>query len=130
MKKGKLIWHTQHKCFYTLLGEEYDIIGAYRATREDDKLNVYTIDSDYFHETAKEMFEKLGYDLDVDVEDGEITYIKVSDSRTATYFVDFYLDDKSYYAYGFAKGHDINNPIDMEMHKAIDQQLKELRWVE
>lgn len=68
--------------------------------------------------------EQLGYTCTVD--DGDLMCeIK---KGSATYYVTFY-DDKSFETYGFAKGHDINHPIDMELNEAIQNKLKELKWI-
>jgi hypothetical protein len=63
---------------------------------------------------AKEMFEKLGYDL-------------VNDNKYITEYwnldgqaVVFYKKTKSYLSY--------KSTIDMELFKAIQQQIKELDW--
>ena len=79
--------------------------------------------------TAKEMFEALGCVIDIENEyDDNIIYKNVHGN--ANYYIDFCLIDRTYQTYGFAKGHDINNPIDIKMHKAITQQMKELGWID
>lgn len=73
-KVEQRVWHTQHRCFYKLIEEDYEIIGAFRAIRENDNKNTYSIDSDYLHQTAQTMFEALGYEYVVDTKNKRITY--------------------------------------------------------
>jgi hypothetical protein len=81
--------------------------------------------------TAKEMFEALGWvlgEMKDEYRDDIVYYQKKQGS--ATYDLDFYFEDKTYYSYGFAKGHNINCPLNVDEHKAITQQMKELGWIE
>lgn len=81
--------------------------------------------------TAKEMFKVLGWKLGKlkDDEKDYIVYYQKKDG-SAEYDLDFYLEDKSYYSYGYAKGYNINCPLSVDEHKAIHQQMKELGWIE
>ena len=81
--------------------------------------------------TAKEMFEALGWELVSTREDyrnGILYYTKTQGS--AVYDLDFYLDDKTYFAYGTVKGQNINCPLSIDEHLAITQQMKELGWID
>ena len=77
--------------------------------------------------TPKEMFNEIGYYSHDNVDDC-LTFVKKQGS--AVYYIEFYLEEFSYESYGIAKGHNINNPIDVKMHSAIAQQIKELGWLE
>ena len=69
--------------------------------------------------TAEQMFKELGYKKCVSIPgytDGSFEYIKENE-----YYVAFIRYDKSYYS---------NKFIGVELHKAITQQMKELRWLD
>ena len=72
--------------------------------------------------------EQLGYQIDYydEYPDG---FIFAKKQGSATYYVAFSTEDKSFETYGVAKGHDINHPIDMELYQAITLKLKELEWI-
>jgi hypothetical protein len=72
--------------------------------------------------------EQLGYQVDRynEYNDG---FLFSKQEGNATYYVDFSTEDKSFETYGFAKGHDINHPINMELYQAITLKLKELKWI-
>ena len=72
--------------------------------------------------------EQLGYQIDCfdEYADG---FIFSKQQGSATYYVAFSSEDKSFETYGVAKGHDINHPIDMELNEAIQNKLKEIEWI-
>ena len=76
--------------------------------------------------TAKEMFESLGF-VNYNFED-EINY------QNEDIFVRFLLSDKEYRCFsdeiinGDWERSDIS--VDIDLHKAINQQLKELGWLD
>ena len=71
--------------------------------------------------TAKEMFEKLGYELDSTHEiEGHLYFVK--DYKK----IDFDLNRKNFYKYNFISYY--RCPISVEELKAINQQVKELHW--
>ena len=77
------------------------------------------------------MFEALGWHLGKmkdEYRDDIIYYEK--NQGSARYDLDFYLEDKTFYAYGFSKGYDLNCPLSINEHLAIHQQMKELGWIE
>ena len=64
---------------------------------------------------AQEMFEKLGYFTSVKTS----LYLEISSKNNNC--INFWLDIKSY---------DCDESIiDVELHKAITQQMKELKWL-
>jgi hypothetical protein len=77
--------------------------------------------------TAKEMFEKLGWNLVYARHDDFFYSKKIGD---ALYDLIFYLEDKTYEVYCTAKEHDITYPLNANEHLAITQQMKELGWIE
>jgi len=78
--------------------------------------------------TAKAMFEKLGWKI-INAEDDDTIYYKKVKGQ-AVYYLEFHLDFASYYTYGVAKDHEINNSLNVDEHLAITQQLKELGWLD
>jgi len=76
---------------------------------------------------ADSMFNEIGYYTHDNVS-GCLTFVKKQGS--AVYYIEFYLEEFSYETYGIAKGHNINNPIDVKMHSAIHQKMTELGWIE
>ena len=79
---------------------------------------------------AQEMFEALGWELvelKEDEKDDILCYQKKQGS--ATYDLVFYLEDKTYYSYGYVHGREINCPLSLDEHLAITQQIKELGWL-
>ncbi len=76
--------------------------------------------------TANKMFYDLGYKRTEQM--GSCEFSKRQGS--VTYYIDFVEEEKAYYIYGFAKGHDINSSIDKNTHEAITQKIKELGWFE
>ena len=77
--------------------------------------------------TPKEMFNEIGYYSHDNVDDC-LTFVKKQGN--AIYYIEFCLEDFCYETYGFVKGNKVNNPIDVKMHSAITQQMKELGWIE
>ena len=74
---------------------------------------------------AKEMFEKLGYNLFEDIwHKNLITHIKDPIE------VEFDLIDKSYSVVKNEYDYFAYYNIDVEIHKAITQQMKELGWLD
>lgn len=79
--------------------------------------------------SAKEMFEKLGYELDI-ITDFEILYHMKWEIST-TYWVSFNLINKSFEC--FVNSDSPFEPsksyaIDIELLKAINKQVEELGW--
>ena len=76
------------------------------------------------------MFEALGWELGILKEDDrdDILYYQKKQG-SATYDLFFYLEDKSYYPYGYVHGRNINCPLNIGEHLAIHQQMKELGWI-
>lgn len=70
--------------------------------------------------------EQLGYTCELD--DFEDLVCKIQQG-SATYIVEFHIEDKSFQTHGYAKGHGINHPIDMELYQAITLKLKELSFL-
>jgi hypothetical protein len=81
--------------------------------------------------TAKDMFEALGWELGILKEDDrdDILYYRKKQG-SATYDLDFYLQDKTYWSYGYVHGREINCPLGVDEHLAITQQMKELGWLD
>ena len=77
--------------------------------------------------TAQDMFEALGWKLG-ERKDEYLYYQKKQGN--AEYDLDFYLDDKTYYAYGYMGDYKIRYMINAQEHLAITQQMKELGWIE
>ena len=79
--------------------------------------------------TAKEMFEKLGYEID-EQNDNEILY-KMKWEITTTYWVGFYIECKDISIFEtsdspFEPSKPFN--IDMDLLQAINKQVEELGW--
>lgn len=66
--------------------------------------------------SAKEMFEELGYEY----EPNEVNQICISNTHSDEWLW-FYLDRKTF---------EYNEEIYIELYKAINQQCKELGWIE
>lgn len=88
--------------------------------------------------TADEMFTDLGFEKDVDFLRIAIAYRKQID-KDITRMCVFYLRDKVYSVYDFHynKGFLKDNlykseyesfKIDMDLHKAINKKIEEIRW--
>ena len=79
--------------------------------------------------TAKEMFEKLGYEID-EQNNNEILY-KMKWERTTTYWVGFDIECKDISIFEtsdspFEPSKPFN--IDMDLLQAINKQVEELGW--
>lgn len=74
--------------------------------------------------TAKEMFEKLGYEKTCH-DEREIIYSIYSDNVFIAE-IEFDLQNKTFYC----MCSDIVMEVDMELLKAINQQVKELGWLD
>lgn len=72
--------------------------------------------------TAKEMFEKLGYEQDLNSE--RIRYF----NEETKYYVVFFLEYKIYTIGCSNENEDVG--INIELHKAINKQVEELGWNE
>ena len=74
--------------------------------------------------SAKEMFEKLGYEQEEI--DEQLIYTKTDVSIDVEYSIIFYLDEKTFGATtdNFAYANDIN----IKELQAINQQVNELGW--
>jgi hypothetical protein len=80
--------------------------------------------------TAREMFKALGYEYINQEDDDYFQYVKryIMDSDHILHFGKW---DKVYQSIGFirlTKNHFPHN-VEVEIHKAIHQQLKELGWL-
>ena len=73
--------------------------------------------------TAKEMFEKLGYVVGQSGKDVIVYY----DKETHGIAIDFLLEEKWY---AVSLNDSEYYPIDMQLNKAIQKQIKELQWDE
>ena len=79
--------------------------------------------------TAKEMFEELGFELNTDNEFVRSYRIKHDENFSGEDpfnwdYINFYIKDKTYNV-------DIMiGDVDIKLHKAIHQQLKELGWLD
>ena len=82
--------------------------------------------------TAKEMFEALGYKKYLNKYDKEQKkyYGYEVFFRYKKDFIEISFDclDMDYSVYGIMFGGSMAVSIDMELHKAINQQCKELKW--
>ena len=67
--------------------------------------------------TAKDMFEALGW-YKSDESNDEILFFQKKQG-SATYDLDFYFEDKTYWSYGYAHGREINCPLGADEHLAI-----------
>lgn len=83
--------------------------------------------------TAKKMFEELGYKCDE--KENIISYHlnQIVNKYDNNYGIVFNLKYNSYhtYCYGWfddGRPYDSNLCIDMQLHKAINKQIEELRW--
>lgn len=77
--------------------------------------------------TAKEMFEELGWacfeNFFADDSQSLLVYMKKNTS------ICFGLKYKTYYAYTSFQGNKFPYHINQKTHKAIHQQMKELKWL-
>jgi hypothetical protein len=71
---------------------------------------------------AKEMFEKLGYNQELDGNE----YIKYAKGSELDQEIMFNLSDKHYLCMDYITA----LTISIELHKAITRQLKELGWLD
>lgn len=72
--------------------------------------------------SAKDMFEKLGYEVDSTCEiEGHLYYCRGYTK------IDFDLIRKDFYKYNLSG---FKSPIDMKLLKAINKQIEELHWNE
>ena len=70
--------------------------------------------------SAKEMFEELGYEACIDTILDQLVY------ENGSNYIAFCLNDKTFYKqYGYEPG-----DITLDELKAINQQCKELGWIE
>lgn len=76
---------------------------------------------------AKEMFEKLGYELKIDC-DTTIEYVQNNDIRIIFYKEPCYTICKYYWSYNYDEA--ISCDIEVEELAAINQQVKELEWLD
>jgi len=91
----------------------------------DEELCEDCLSEKTYDESAQGMFEKLGYVLDEnDIED--IHYRETLETYACNHII-FYNNLYAYDCFGGSTG--ISNYIDMPLHKAIIQQLKELKWL-
>ena len=84
--------------------------------------------------TAQEMFEELGfkkylnkYDKEYKKEYGYEVFFRYKNDMTE---IAFDCLDMDYAVYGTIMGRGITVGITMELHKAINQQCKELGWLD
>ena len=72
--------------------------------------------------SAKEMFEELGYEIDSTCEiEGHLYYCRDYTK------IDFDLKRENFYKYHCSA---LRSPIDMKLLQAINQQCKELGWLD
>lgn len=74
---------------------------------------------------ADEMFEKLGYKKDIDVNYGLIRY-----NKDDKYFIRFLLEDKAVEANSIDNNEVRILSIEMKLLQAINEKVKELGWNE
>ena len=72
--------------------------------------------------SAKEMFEELGYEIDSTYEIERHLYYCKDYTK-----IDFDLNRNDFYKYNSGG---FRSPIDMKLLKAINQQCKELGWLD
>lgn len=84
--------------------------------------------------TAKYLFEKLGYEKELETSTG-FTYTSKHDMKSVESYnqISFSITSKSYSAgsvYIFYQGNSIIEPLHItpELHKAINKQVEELGW--
>jgi len=77
---------------------------------------------------SKEMFEKSGWKLEKKYNENFMFYRKVKGDEC--YYLEFYLDEKKYFVYGFDKEGIINYFLNVEEHLAIHEQMREFGWIE
>jgi len=77
-----------------------------------------------YDESALGMFDKLGYTLKP-YGDNELHYVESLETVYCNHIV-FFLDTKTYDAY---MNYASSFCIGVELHKAITQQMKELKWL-
>lgn len=93
-------------------------IEKYKFCFNDDGLCVSPIDYKTLKMTAKEMFEKLGYEYQYNPILKSLEFIRGAE------LIVFYTDDKSFYKqYGYETG-----DITLGELKAINKQIEELGW--
>lgn len=87
--------------------------------------------------TAKEMFEKKGFNLEKSYDETLETYICIQyNFNVEMHFgITFNIERKTYHAwiYGYKDGkcsHDYNYGFDQEMHMAVHTRCKELGWID
>ena len=111
-KVGQRVWVKSDKCFGVV--KSIDVYGIYyNISFENSPLGKTTTIND-LHETADDMFEKLGFEKSKIYEN---LYVKDNDEM-----VEFYLEDKCYWN-SFPH-------ISPELHLAIHQKGIELGWWE
>jgi len=80
--------------------------------------------------SAKEMFEKLGYEIDIE-NDTEILY-KMKWEISSTYYVSFGLINKRIECFYFASDSPFTPTesfeVDLDLLQAINKQVEELGW--
>ena len=79
--------------------------------------------------TAKEMFEELGYSYEYEYDD-LIECKKYFTKTKVTMVIQFDIEYKEYIIKLKNAPMTISASIDLEEHKAIQQQMKELGWIE
>lgn len=77
--------------------------------------------------TAKEMFEKLGYELDINVL-GIIRYAKHDIETGLSYYIRFLNDEKVFNCNTISYNEIYPLHIDIKLHEAINKQISELGW--
>jgi hypothetical protein len=121
-KVGQRVWVKPSKQFGKV--EEYRVLGQYIV----DGSNFHFRD---LHETADDMFERLGYERDNDAPYGFISYSKILKNGDKHY-VTFRLEEKQY-VIGLMIPKVPNAFVDWadtQHHNAIHQKLIELGWIE
>ena len=80
--------------------------------------------------TAQDIFKALGWELGErkDEYSDDILYYQKKQG-SATYDLDFYLQDKTYWSYGYVHGRNINCPLNAQELRAVTRQMKELGWI-
>lgn len=74
---------------------------------------------------ADEMFEKLEYKIDINIEYGLIRY-----NKQDKYFIRFLIIDKTIETNSIVDNEIYTLSVDMELLQAINEKCKELEWLD
>jgi hypothetical protein len=116
-KVGQRVWVITEKKFDTI-----EVLSIYTCILKSGRV-MFNID---LHETADDMFERLGYKEEIQIVKNKETGIKYKDK---TYEIEFDFGFEGYFIDIIANDFDYDMFIKPQLHLAIHQKLVELGWV-